>query len=62
MQVVSIPSSIKVTLAKKVTRTFDLGYRFINEDELDSKYSVSVSQMDLDTVELRASEDTLSKV
>ena len=62
LQVVSIPSSIKVTLAKKVTRTFDLGYRFINEDELDSKYSVSVSQMDLDTVELRASEDTLSKV
>ena len=60
LQVVSIPSSIKVTLAKKVTRTFDLGYRFINEDQLDSKYSVSVNQMDLDTVELRASEETLS--
>lgn len=62
LQVVSIPSSIKVTLAKKVTRTFDLGYRFINEDELDSKYSVSVKQMDLESVELRASEETLSKV
>lgn len=62
LQVVSIPSSIKVTLAKKVTRTFDLGYRFINEDQLDSKYSVSVNQMDLDTVELRASEETLSRV
>ncbi len=62
LQVVSIPSSIKVTLAKKVTRTFDLGYRFINEDELDSKYSISVNQMDLDTVDIRASEETLSKI
>lgn len=62
LQVVSIPSSLKVTLAKKVTRTFDLGYCFINEDELDSKYSVSVKQMDLESVELRASEETLSKV
>ena len=62
LEVVSIPSSIKVTLAKKVSQTFDLGYRFINEDQLDSKYSVSVESMDLDSVELRASEATLSRV
>lgn len=62
LEVMLVPGTVKVELLPKVTQEFDLGYQFINEDELDNKYSVSVEQLDLKSVSLRASENTLAKV
>ena len=45
-----------------MTRTFDLGYRFINEDKIDSKYSVSVNSLEHDKVEVRGSQDNIDKI
>ena len=38
LTVMLVPDTLKVKLAPKVSETFQLGYRFINEDELDPKY------------------------
>ena len=62
LKVIPIPSSLKIKLSPKIDASFDLGYRFINEDKLDSKYSVSVDEMELNSVKLRASHETLQKV
>ncbi len=62
LDVMLVPGSVKVKLLPKVSQEFDLGYRFINEDQLDNEYSVSVEQIDLQSVTLRASEETLSRV
>lgn len=62
LQVVSVPNSVKVKLSPKVTKTFDLGYRFINEDKLNSEYSVSVEKMETKSVKIKASEETLAKI
>lgn len=62
LTVMLMPDTLKIKLSPKVDAAFDLGYRFINEDELDSKYSVSVDEMEMKSVMLHASKDTLSKV
>lgn len=62
LTVMLVPDTLKVKLAKKETESFDLGYRFINEDKLDSKYSVSVEEMAVSNVTIRASQETLKKI
>ena len=62
LQVMVVPDSVKIKLSEKETMKFDLGYRFTNEDELDSKYSVSVENMAVESVNLRAGKDTLQKI
>ena len=53
---------MKIKLLPKIDATFDLGYRFINEEKLDTEYSVSVEEMAETSVILRASQETLQKV
>lgn len=62
LDVMIVPDTLKIKLSQKITETFDLGYRFINEDKLDSKYSVSVEEMDLSSVDIYASRETLNKI
>lgn len=62
LDVMLLPSTINVSIAEKHEEMLELGYIFINEDELDSKYSVSVDSMDLDTVQVYASKPTLSRI
>ncbi|MEG0367383.1 MAG: CdaR family protein [Coprobacillus sp.] len=62
LQVMIVPDTLKVKLAKKETAKFDLGYRFMKENELDSKYSVSVENMAVSSVNVRASKETLQKI
>ena len=42
LQVMIVPQTVNVKITQKITKTFELGYNFINEEELDNKYSVSV--------------------
>lgn len=62
LQVMVLPETLKVKLSPKVSAKFDLGYRFVNEDKMDSKYSVSVEEMAISNVTVRASQETLQKI
>ena len=53
LDVFIVPQTVTVTISQKVTKTFDLGYKFINEDTLDKKYSVSVDSIEHESVEVR---------
>ena len=57
-----VPDTLKIKLLPKVSATFDLGYRFINEDQMDQKYSVSVKDMAISSVNIRASQETLNRI
>lgn len=62
LKVMIVPDLVKIKLSPKEERVYDLGYRFINEDKMDSEYSVSVEEMSLETVILHASQETLDRV
>ncbi|MFV0480090.1 MAG: YbbR-like domain-containing protein [Anaerorhabdus sp.] len=56
------PSVVVVTLEKKTTGQFDVGYDFINQDKMNSIYSLGVPNFDYSMVNVRASKDTLSSI
>lgn len=62
LTVMPVPDTLKVKLAPKVSAKYDLGYRFVNEEEMDPKYSVSVASMAVNSVTIRASQETLNKI
>lgn len=62
LTVMLVPSTLKVTISPKIEAKFQLSYQFINEDELDPQYSVTVEEMSLKNVTVRASKETLSKI
>ena len=57
-----VPQTVNVKITQKYTETFELGYDFINEDKIDSKYSVSVESMEHQQVEIRGSQDIIGKI
>lgn len=62
LTVMLVPDTLKIKLLPKVSATFDLGYRFVNEDQMDQKYSVSVKNMAISSVNIRASQETLNRI
>lgn len=62
LTVMLVPSSLKVTISPKVEATFQLKPEFINEDQLDPEYSVTVTEMSQKNVKIRASRETLNKI
>lgn len=62
LEVMIVPQTVTVTITRKVTKTFDLSYQFINEDQMDKKYSVSVDSIEHNEVEIRGSQDNIDKV
>ena len=62
LQVMIVPQTVTVKITQKMTKTFELGYEFTNEDSMDSKYSVSVESMEHREVEVRGSQDNIDKI
>lgn len=62
LTVMLVPNTLKIKLSPKVSATYDLGYRFVNEDKMDAKYSVNVKKMAVSSVNVRASQETLNKI
>lgn len=62
LQVMIVPQTVNVKITQKVTKTFELSYNFINEDQLNEKYSVSVESMEHQQVEVRGSQDSIGKI
>lgn len=62
LTVVVVPSSIVVKIESKVTQTFPLSYRFINEDDLQVDESVALTAIDLETIEVRGSQEDIDSI
>lgn len=56
------PSSAVVTIKKKISRSFKIGYDYINTDKLDKIYSLSKPTFMQEEVIVRASEETMNQV
>ncbi len=56
------PSTAVITLKKKTTQQFDLSYDFINQDKMESIYSLGTPQFEYTKVNVRASSDTLNTI
>ena len=55
------PSTVEITIAKKVVQEFDLKYVFINQDP-NSVYTLNEPEFELKTVKVRAAQQTIDKV
>ena len=56
------PSTALVTIKKKISRSFSVGYDFINTDKLDKIYSLGEPEFSQKEVIVRASEDTINRI
>ena len=56
------PSTVMLTLKKKTTQQFDLSYDFVNQDKMESVYSVGQPTFEYTKVNVRASKDTLDSI
>lgn len=62
LQVLIVPQNTKVTIAQKVTKTYNLGYEFINRNNIDSDLSVSLESMEHDQVEVSGAQSQLDLI
>ena len=56
------PSQVTVTISKKISMEFNVGYQYINTNKMDKIYSLSTPQFEKDTVIIRASQETINKI
>lgn len=56
------PSSVTVTIAKKISQEFTIGYDFVNTSNMDSIYVLNKPEFEKDTVIVRASESTIKNI
>lgn len=56
------PSSVNIDISKKVSKSFDVGYDFVNDNKLDKRYVLSKPQLSQNDVIVRASEDTINQI
>lgn len=62
VNVVVDPSTVVVTLSKKITKQFDISYDFINQAKMEDIYSVGTPEFDYTKVNVRASSKTLDSI
>ena len=56
------PSQVTVTISKKISMEFNVGYQFTNTNKMDKIYSLGTPQFEKDTVIIRASQETINKI
>lgn len=57
-----IPDKVSITVSEKETRSFALGYQFINEEKMDVAYTLKAPQLAFLQVDVTAGESTLAKI
>ena len=62
LEVIIKPSTAVVTIKRKESKRFTLGYDFVNTAKMDSIYALGEPQFDQGEVVVRASTETLSKI
>ena len=56
------PSQVTVTISKKISMEFNVGYQYINTNKMDKIYSLGTPKFEKDTVIIRASQETINKI
>ena len=56
------PSTAVVTIKKKISKRFNLGYDFVNTSKMDNIYALSEPEFEQGEVVVRASEDTINQI
>lgn len=62
LKVTVVPQTVSVSISTKVTKAFDLGYKFINTKNLAKDLSVSINSMSIDKVDVSGSQDNISRI
>lgn len=62
LEVIIKPSTAVVTIKRKESKRFTLGYDFVNTSKMDSKYALSEPVFEQGEVVVRASTETLNKI
>ncbi len=62
LEVIIKPSTAVVTIKRKESKRFTLGYDFVNTSKMDSVYALSEPQFEQGEVVVRASSETLNKI
>lgn len=62
LEVIIKPSSAVVTIRRKESRRFNLGYDFVNTSKMDSIYALGEPEFEQGEVVVRASSETLNKI
>ncbi len=62
LQVLIVPQNVKVTIAQKVTKTYNLGYEFVNRNNIGADLSVAVESMEHDQVEVSGAQSQLDLI
>ena len=56
------PTNVTITLKKKTTGQFAIGYDFINTDEMEDIYVLGTPEFEVSKINVRASQDTLDSI
>ena len=56
------PSTAVVTIKKKISQQFRVGYDFVNSDKMNQEYELGVPTFDTTEVIIRASQSTIEKI
>lgn len=62
LDVVLSQTSAVVTIKKKISERFSLGYDFVNKDQMNQEYVLGIPTLSDQEVIIRASQDTLDKI
>ncbi|HBG67947.1 MAG TPA: hypothetical protein DIC33_03770 [Kandleria vitulina] len=62
LTVMVMPETASISIAPKVSKSFKVEPKFINEDKLDERYAVSVNSLSKERVNVYASKATLNKI
>lgn len=62
LQLVVQPSSTVINIASKVTQTFPLTHRFVNMDDMDERYSISIKEFAQENIEVRAAQSIIEQI
>ena len=57
-----IPETATIRIDSKVTQSFPLTHEFINDENIDSKYSFEINEMEINTVDIRGGEQQIESI
>ena len=57
-----VPNQVTVTIAKKISMEFTIGYQFVNTNKMDKIYALGTPEFEKDTVIIRASQSTIDRI
>jgi len=57
-----VPNQVTVTITKKISMEFSIGYQFVNTNKMDKIYALGTPDFEKDTVIIRASQQTIDRI